>query len=266
MFGGNGANLSCTTRFSPTALDPERKTLHMRAFYSICKRLIMYLIIFDVDGTLVDSQDTIFHGLQVGFEAVGLPMPDRKTALSIVGRSLEEAFADLVGGGHLDKVPAMADAYRQSKISRRKQGLEVDPLYPGAKEAIERLHARDDFLLGVATGKAMRGVRHMQETHDLNGRFVTIQTADTSPSKPHPDMIERALSETGADRSRTVMIGDTGFDIAMARTAGVHAVGVTWGYHDHSRLAEEGADKIIHAFDQLDQALNEILKYDKETA
>lgn len=225
----------------------------------------MYLIIFDVDGTLVDSQDTIFHGLQVGFETVGLPMPDRKTALSIVGRSLEEAFLDLVGSDNEHLVPQMADAYRKSKISRRKQGLEIDPLYPGAKEALDRLHAREEFLLGVATGKAVRGVRHMQETHDLHGRFVTIQTADTSPSKPHPDMIERALAETGAERSRTVMVGDTGFDMAMARAAGVHAVGVTWGYHDHSRLAQEGADRIIQTFDQLDQALKEILKYDEET-
>jgi len=226
----------------------------------------MYLIIFDVDGTLVDSQETIYHGLQVGFERVGLPMPDRKTALSIVGRSLEQAFADLVGDKHLDKIPVMADAYRQSKIMRRQQGAEIDPLYPGAREAIDRLHARDDILLGIATGKALRGVRHMQDTHDLHGKFVTIQTADTSPSKPHPDMIERALAETGAEPEQTVMIGDTGFDMAMARDAGVHAIGVTWGYHDHSRLVDEGATRIIHDFQELDTALLEILKFDKETA
>ncbi len=225
----------------------------------------MYLIIFDVDGTLVDSQDTIFHGLQVGFEAVGLPMPDRKTALSIVGRSLEEAFADLVGADHLDKVQAMSDAYRNSKISRRKDGLDIDPLYPGAREAIDRLHAREDVLLGIATGKALRGVRHMQETHDLHGRFVTIQTADTSPSKPHPDMILRAIAEAGAEAHRTVMIGDTGFDMAMAREAGAHAIGVSWGYHDHSRLLDSGADTIIQTFEDLDHALDMTLKYNKET-
>ncbi|WP_299481641.1 HAD-IA family hydrolase [uncultured Roseibium sp.] len=225
----------------------------------------MYLIIFDVDGTLVDSQDTIFHGLQVGFEAVGLPMPDRKTALSIVGRSLEEAFTDLVGEGHLEKVPAMADAYRQAKWARRAEGLEIDPLYPGAREAIERLHKRDEFLLGIATGKALRGVRHMQETHDLHGKFVTIQTADTSPSKPHPDMIERALSETGVLPEMAVMIGDTGFDMKMAKAAGIHAIGVTWGYHDHSRLAQEGANRIIHGFEHLDKALKDVLKFDEVT-
>jgi len=225
----------------------------------------MYLILFDVDGTLVDSQNTILHGLQEGFDAVGLPMPDRDTALSIVGRSLEEAFLDLVGPSHLDKIPLMAGAYRQSKIARREQGLDHDPLYPGAREAIDRLHGRDELLLGIATGKAMRGVRHMLDKHDLHGRFVTIQTADTSPSKPHPDMVFRAMAETGTDPERTLVIGDTGFDMAMAKAAGAHALGVTWGYHDHSRLSENGADRIIQSYDDLDVALFEMLKFNKET-
>ncbi|TYC56316.1 HAD-IA family hydrolase [Rhodobacterales bacterium] len=225
----------------------------------------MYLIIFDVDGTLVDSQNTILHGLAVGFEAVGLPMPDRRTALSIVGRSLEEAFADLVGPDHLDKVSVMADAYRSSKISRREQGLEVDPLYPGAKQAIERLHARDEVLLGIATGKALRGVRHLQDTHSLHDTFVTIQTADTSPSKPHPDMVLRAISETGVEPDRTLMIGDTSFDMEMARSAGAHALGVTWGYHDTARLSAGGAERIIDSFEDLDRSVDEILNFDKET-
>ncbi|QFT31755.1 Phosphoglycolate phosphatase [Labrenzia sp. THAF82] len=225
----------------------------------------MYLILFDVDGTLVDSQNTIFHGLQVGFAAVDLPMPDRKTALSIVGRSLEEAFLDLVGKTHADKVPDMAAAYRESKVSRRRQGLDLDPLYPGARKVIDQLHAREDILLGIATGKAMRGVRHMFDSHDLHGRFVTIQTADTSPSKPHPDMVLRAISETGVEPENTVMLGDTGFDMTMAKSAGAHAIGVTWGYHDHSRLVKEGADQIIQSFEDLESAVSNVMKIHKET-
>lgn len=226
----------------------------------------MYLIIFDVDGTLVDSQNTILHGLAVGFEAAGLPMPDRKTALSIVGRSLDEAFADLVGPDHLDKVSLMANAYRASKIARREQGLEQDPLYPGALEAIEMLHRRDDVLLGIATGKALRGVRHMQDVHGLHGKFVTIQTADTSPSKPHPDMVIRAMAETGAEPGRTLMIGDTGFDMAMARGAGAHALGVAWGYHDHTRLLSEGAERVIDSFEELGGAIADLLDFDRKAA
>lgn len=226
----------------------------------------MYLIIFDVDGTLVDSQNTIVHGFEVGFAAAGLPMPDRQTVLSIVGRSLDEAVTDLVGPDKLDKVPVIAEAYRASKLARRDEGLDLDPLYPGARDAIDRLHSRDEALLGIATGKAMRGVRHMLDTHDLHGRFATIQTADTSPSKPHPDMIERAIRETGVEPGNTVMIGDTGFDMAMAKAAGAHAIGVKWGYHDHSRLAADGADRILDRFEELDCAIDEVLEIDRETA
>lgn len=220
----------------------------------------MYLIIFDVDGTLVDSQETILQGLQVGFDAVGLAMPGRQKALSIVGRSLEEAFSDLVGPDHQDKIETMSAAYRHAKITRRASGLDRDHLYPGCLEAIERLQARDDLLLGIATGKAKRGVSHLIETHGLHGKFVTIQTADTSPSKPHPDMIERAISETGAEPNNTVMIGDTGFDMEMAKAAGAKAIGVTWGYHDHTRLVEQGADCVIHTFDMVDEAITGVFK------
>jgi len=225
----------------------------------------MYLIVFDVDGTLVDSQDTILHGLQVGFDAAGLPLPDRQTALSIVGLSLHEAFQTLLAPDHHEKIPLMTEAYRESKVARRLQGLDIDPLYPGAREAIERLHGRDEILLGIATGKALRGVKHLLDLHDLHGRFLTIQTADTSPSKPHPDMILRAMAETGAVPERTLMIGDTGFDMAMAKSAGARALGVSWGYHDPVRLAAGGAEKIIDSYAELDQAVAELLNFDKET-
>lgn len=226
----------------------------------------MYLVIFDCDGTLVDSQETILHGLSVGFEAVGLPMPDQRTALSIVGLSLERAFLTLVGEDNAHHVTKMADAYRASKIARREQGIDHDPLYPGARAALDRLSARDDVLLGIATGKARRGVDYLCAVHGLENRFVTIQTADTSPSKPHPDMIYQALRETGADPERTVMIGDTSFDMDMARAAGTHGIGVTWGYHDRDLLEQAGAAHVIDHFDQLDGALAALFNFNREPA
>jgi len=198
----------------------------------------------------------------VGFEAVGLPLPDRKTALSIVGLSLDIAFQRLVAPVHHALVPQMADAYRRSKVSRREAGLDHDPLYPGARAALDALSAREDVLLGVATGKALRGVRHLQEVHGLQDRFVTIQTADNAPSKPHPGMILQAMAETGAEPVRTVMIGDTSFDMEMARAAGVAALGVTWGYHDRDRLAAGGAQRLIDHFGELEPALADMLHWD----
>lgn len=218
----------------------------------------MYLVIFDCDGTLVDSQETILHGLEVGFAAVSLPMPDRRTALSIVGLSLEQAFAKLTGPENEHLAGVMADAYRACKIARRAAGLDHDPLYPGTREMLDRLGALDHVLLGVATGKARRGVDHMVEAHGLQNRFVTVQTADTSPSKPHPDMLFRALTETGADKARTVMIGDTAYDMEMARAAGTHAIGVSWGYHDPEMLTAAGAHAVISHFDELDAALSRL--------
>ncbi|WP_417688798.1 HAD-IA family hydrolase [Roseibium sp.] len=224
----------------------------------------MYLVIFDCDGTLADSQNSILHGLQEGYAAVGLPMPDRRTALSIVGLSLDRAFLTLVGEANAHLVPQMEAAYRKSKIARRQSGEDFDPLYPGTREALDRLRRHDEVLLGIATGKARRGVDHLLAVHDLEGRFVTIQTADTSPSKPHPDMILRAMDETGVEPEKTVMIGDTSFDMEMARSAGAFALGVSWGYHDRERLQSGGAHAVIDHFNDLDGALEALLAFDRE--
>lgn len=211
----------------------------------------MYLVIFDCDGTLVDSQNTIVSGLDVAFRAVDLTPPSRAECLSIVGLSLEIAIQKLCAPEHHHLVDQMADAYRHAKVTERAAGESFDPLYPGAKAAIDMLHSREDVLLGVATGKAYRGVAHMVETHGLQDRFVTIQTADRAPSKPHPGMILQALEETGAQAARTVMIGDTSFDMEMACSAGVGALGVSWGYHAKPLLEHAGADRIIDDFAEL---------------
>ncbi len=222
----------------------------------------MYLVIFDCDGTLTDSQNTIVHGIGVGFEAVGLKPPSREKTLSIVGLSLEVAFARLVGPEKAELAPVMAEAYKASKLQRRREGLDHDPLYPGAIAAIDRLSEREDVLLGVATGKALRGVRHMEEVHrELKGRFTTIQTADTAPSKPHPGMVLQALGETGVEAHRAIMVGDTTYDMEMAVAAGVLPLGVSWGYHPREALISAGALEVIDHFDQLYEAISRHLKF-----
>lgn len=226
----------------------------------------MHLIIFDCDGTLVDSQDTIVSGMEAAFASVGLASPSRAACLGIVGLSLEVAIDRLVDDAHRHLVVPMADAYRQSKLAERRAGGGQDPLYPGARAALDALHARDDVLLGVATGKALRGVVHMVEVHDLAGRFVTVQTADRAPSKPHPGMIQQAMAETGATPENTVMIGDTSYDMAMARNAGVTGIGVSWGYHDRPLLTEAGAAAIIDDFADLVPVLGRRFGWQSEDA
>ncbi len=215
------------------------------------------LVLFDVDGTLVDSQGSIVAAMTASFNALSLPVPDRQAILSIVGLSLPVAISELANEHATEVQQRLVDGYKQAYHAHRvAQGAASSPLYPGAREVIEALHAIPEVLLGVATGKSQRGLDALIEAHGLERYFVTRQVADHHPSKPHPSMIETACAETGVGAGNTVMIGDTRFDMDMARAAGVPGIGVTWGYHDRSAL--ESATRIIESFDQLQNVLNEI--------
>ncbi len=209
------------------------------------------LAIFDVDGTLVDSQQLILAAMMAAFEAVDLPLPPRETTLSVVGLSLPLAIASLCPKASEVQLARMVAVYKQAYATGRQQEHLSSPLYPNAKETLESLWAVPEVLLGVATGKSRRGLDFILDAHQLSGRFVTEQVADHHPSKPHPSMVLAALSESGVDSDRAVMIGDTSFDMEMGRAAGVRCVGVTWGYHDADRLIKAGADAIVDDFDAL---------------
>jgi phosphoglycolate phosphatase len=211
------------------------------------------LVVFDVDGTLVDSQHHILDAMQFAFGRAGLALPARETALAVVGLSLPQAMAALVPHLAAAEIEALVAHYRSSFAEQRARVDGVPPLYPGARAAIERLAARPETLIGVATGKARRGLDHILAAHGLAHLVTTAQTADDHPSKPHPSMLVAALAATGVEAGRAVMVGDTEFDVAMGRAAGMATIGVAWGYHRRDRLA--AADAIIDSFDALDDAL-----------
>ena len=202
------------------------------------------LIVFDVDGTLVDSQGDILAAMGAAFDAVRLVRPARAEVLSIVGLSLPEAMA-VLAPDHPQHHGALVDGYKSAYMDlRARQGAaESSPLYPGVRDVLEQLRAVDPWLLGIATGKSRRGLDKLLEGHGLQGWFVTEQVSDFHPSKPHPAMLEAALAEAGLDAGQAVMIGDTSYDMEMARAAGMFAIGVSWGYHDRARL--RGADVIL---------------------
>lgn len=216
------------------------------------------LVIFDVDGTLVDSQGDIIAAMTQAFASVGIEMPARKTVLATVGLSLDVIFPRLVPQGTVDQHLLMAEAYKSAYMDLRAQAgvRQSSPLYPGALETLRKLHAVPDILLGVATGKSKRGLDKLIEGHRLEGLFVTQQVADFHPSKPHPAMVLQALSDTGVAAADTVMVGDTSFDMDMATSAGVHGIGVSWGYHPVADLT--AARRVIQQFDDLPAALNDI--------
>jgi phosphoglycolate phosphatase len=210
-------------------------------------------VIFDVDGTLVDSQNMIVAAQREAFAACGLEPPSRARSLSIVGLSLAEAFTALVGAD--GPIEALAEAYKAAFGRLRADPACEEPLFPGAEALIARLAARSDIMLGIATGKSRRGVAHILETHGWTDVFATVQTADDAPSKPDPTMLRQALADTGIQADSAVMIGDTSFDMGMAKAARLHAVGVSWGYHPVAALREAGADTIIDSFEAFDTVL-----------
>lgn len=218
----------------------------------------MKLAIFDVDGTISDSQAHIIASVTHGFEAVGLPVPERGAILSIVGLSLPEAMARLAPQADRAAQAAIVEHYKRSYQTGRL--AQPAPLYPGAFEVIDRLAARPQMLLGVATGKSRRGLTALCDHHGLDGYFLTRQVADDHPSKPHPSMVLTALAETGVDARDAVMIGDTTYDIEMGRAAGVATIGVSWGYHPVSDLRAAGAGRIVTDFAALEAAVIEMLE------
>ena len=193
------------------------------------------------------------------FAALGKPAPARENVLSIVGLSLDVAMQRLAPEASLGEQIDLVDAYKQAYQDLRaaKGSVESSPLYPGARQILDALRAQPYTLLGVATGKSRRGLDSLIAGHALEGFFVTEQAADHHPSKPHPSMIEAAMAETGVDAAQTVMIGDTSFDMSMARAAGVRGIGVSWGYHGREKLAD--AEFIIDRFEELLPVLDQML-------
>lgn len=205
----------------------------------------MKLVIFDCDGTLVDSQHGIVQAMAEGFVGAGVAPLPRERVLSVVGLSLPLAIERLLPEASPETIAQVTSGYREAFGRLRRDPDHLEPLYDGMLEVVETLSARDDVLLGVATGKSVRGVNALFDRFGLHSHFVTMQTADTHPSKPHPSMIERAMSEAGSEVADTVMIGDTTYDIEMATNAGVVSIGVAWGYHPVELLAGAGADNIV---------------------
>lgn len=216
------------------------------------------LVIFDVDGTLVDSQGDILAAMAHAFERAGHPAPSREATLGIVGLSLDTAFPQLAPDLPAQTHGAMVEWYKEAYVElRSRSGAAVSsPLYPHAAEALAALHAQPETLLGVATGKSRRGLDKLFEAHDLARFFITCQVSDHHPSKPHPAMLQAALSETGVEARDAVMIGDTTYDRDMAKAAGVPFIGVSWGYHDAGELT--GAVAILEDFRDLPEILTTI--------
>lgn len=198
------------------------------------------LAIFDCDGTLVDSGATIYAALAESLRQNGLEVPPPEVARRIIGLSLTEAMAALLPEASAEQHVQLAEDYKHAFWNLRAAGRVEEPLFDGVLELLDALE-RDEWLLAVATGKSDRGLKHCLEQHGIHARFMSLQTADRHPSKPHPSMVQQAIADAGATPETTFVVGDTSFDMAMAAAAGAAPIGAAWGYHEADELVEAGA-------------------------
>ena len=198
------------------------------------------LAIFDCDGTLVDSGATIYRALAAAFDKNGFELPPPQVSRKVIGLSLTEAMAALLPGAEAEQHVLLSEDYKQAFWQLRSAGEVEEPLFDGVLDLLDTLE-NDGWLLAVATGKSDRGLRHCLESHGIHARFVSLQTADRHPSKPHPSMVEQALADAGASAATSFVVGDTSFDMAMAVNAGALGIGAAWGYHDAEELLGAGA-------------------------
>ena len=217
----------------------------------------MKLVIFDFDGTLVDSRKLIAESNRIVFGQFGFAVPSEDESFSLVGMSLESVLLKLAGPDA--PVEKMMAAYRRVLPLLRADMAYADVPFDGAADLLAALSEHKDVLLGLATAHAAHAVAPALERFGWQNYFCTVQTADKAPSKPHPAMVLQALSEARVEAGDAIMVGDTAFDIEMACAAGVRSVAVSWGYHRPDRLYSAGALRVVNDMTELRDHLFELI-------
>lgn len=214
----------------------------------------MRLIIFDMDGTLVDTVGLIVETVTDAFTAINEPVPTETAIRAISGITAREAMGILSPTAGPERIDEIVESYRSHY--RARAGVEREPLFRGALAALDELQTREDTILAVATGKGYNGAITLLERHHILDRFHSVQTPDHNRGKPDPQMIYTAMEKAGSTKAETVMIGDTVHDMRMGKAAGVQALGVAWGYHEVTQLLAAGADVIVESFAELVPAID----------
>ncbi len=188
------------------------------------------LVVFDWDGTLIDSAGTIVECIQESARDMGIDVPSRERASHVIGLGLQDSLRFAVPGLAPEQYMEFVNCYRRHFLARQDRML----LFDGVRELLGELAA--GRRLAIATGKSRRGLDRALDADDLRRYFVASRCADETNPKPHPAMLLELMAQLGVDQSATLMIGDTSHDLEMARAAGVDAVAVTYGAHPEEGL------------------------------
>lgn len=202
------------------------------------------LLIFDWDGTLADSAAQIVRAMQFAINGLQLPPRTDESIRELIGLGLNEALGRLYPEIQLDELRKLLDGYRAQWLS---EGGGEAPLFAGALESLQGLHSAG-YRLAIATGKSRRGLdRSLQHHAQLKTLMSSSRCADETLSKPDPLMLRELLEQEQVRAEDALMIGDTEYDVAMARSIGMHALGVTCGVHDAARMQRAGATALVEA-------------------
>ncbi|MBU2640510.1 MAG: HAD-IA family hydrolase [Gammaproteobacteria bacterium] len=209
------------------------------------------LLIFDWDGTLMDSAGVIVDSIQRACEDIGLAAPSDRASRQIIGLGLIQALQALLPDLPADDYPRLVERYRHHYLGRD----DDIPLFAGVVDGIGQLHA-SGFQLAVATGKSRLGLERALASSGLREWFAATRCADQTHSKPHPAMVLELIAELGADPARTLVIGDTSHDLLMASNAGVASLGVTYGAHEPDDLSPHTPLALMNSFAEVHAWLN----------
>lgn len=205
------------------------------------------LVVFDWDGTLMDSLSRIVHSMQCAAVDLGIEPHTTEAVHDIIGLALDQAIARLYPALSEAGIQQMHERYAHHYVTGDQS---PSPFYDGVPELLQQLHG-SGVLLSVATGKSRKGLDRIMQAHQVEPLFHSTRCADETRSKPEPDMLLEILDYHGVGRGDAVMIGDTEFDLEMAARARVDAVGVTWGAHDVGRLLRHNPRACVNTVQEL---------------